>query len=102
MFTTRVAPQTATVDQNPRARNKHVTRAEVTTLGLIKTRMPALVLDVSRTTMVMESDTPVPNKTPVEVRFPKIIVFGQVQYSHLSDGSYRTGIAITDIEGSPL
>lgn len=58
-----------------------------------------MVLEVSRTTIVVESPEPVPSKTQVLVKFPKLVVFGEARYSHSSGGKYRTGISITEVAG---
>ena len=91
MFTQRVTALTAT--------NNHVTRAELTVVGHVTASAPAFVLEVSPTTIVVESASPVPSRSQVQVKFPKLVVFGEATYSHSSEGYYRTGIAITDVAG---
>jgi len=47
--------------------------------------------------MLVESRLPVAAKSLIQVRFPKLIVFGEVTFCHRSESSFRIGIAITDV-----
>ncbi len=77
--------------------------AEVRVLPGDGTRMPATVVDVSRSGMRLELSGPVTKGSQIEIFLPKqVVIFGQVRHCRRAGGVYYAGVLIQEVFYSRL
>lgn len=73
--------------------------AEVQVLQINGARVPATVVDISRSGLRLELETSLPKGTRIQIMIVprKVVIFGEVRYCRRSDAVHHAGVLIEDV-----